>query len=257
MNNIKKGNNIFYISSLLLLTLINFFVVAAQKLFSGNFHILLIVGLVLAILLTAVLILYFIGEDNSQKGYFKCISSFVFSIINIVIMVVSYFRYLYTYSFYISLVIAAMLLIKSVSLYLNTKKNVNVKYVFSISFLVASLLIFIEMVTHFILKRSMGEQNTFVAEPLGIVYYIIVSLSLASISFFKPEDNIVDNIILFATSLTCLIIGILFFANVFTFTILEMMEFELALPVVIAILCYSGFKLFKAVKLKESKKETN
>ncbi len=257
MNNIKKGNNIFYISSLLLLTLINFFAVAAQKLFSGNFHILLIVGLVLAILLTAVLILYFIGEDNSQKGYFKYISSFVFSIINIVIMVVSYFRYLYTYSFYISLVIAAMLLIKSVSLYLNTKKNVNVKYVFSISFLVASLLIFVEMVTHFILKRSMGEQNTFVAEPLGIVYYIIVSLSLASISFFKPEDNIVDNIILFVTSLTCLIIGILFFANVFTFTILEMMEFELALPVVIAILCYLGFKLFKAVKSKESKKETN
>ena len=113
------------------------------------------------------------------------------------------------------------------------------------------------MVTHFILKRSMGEQNTFVAEPLGIVYYIIVSLSLASISFFKPEDNIVDNIILFVTSLTCLIIGILFFANVFTFTILEMMEFELALPVVIAILCYSGFKLFKAIKSKESKKETN
>ena len=257
MNNIKKGNNIFYISSLLLLTLINFFAVAAQKLFSGNFHILLIVGLVLAILLTAVLILYFIGEDNSQKGYFKCISSFVFSIINIVIMVVSYFRYLYTSSFYISLVIAAMLLIKSVSLYLNTKKNVNVKYVFSISFLVASLLIFVEMITHFILKRSMGEQNTFVAEPLGIIYYIIVSLSLASISFFKPEDNIVDNIILFVTSLTCLIIGILFFANVFTFTILEMMEFELALPVVIAILCYSGFKLFKAVKSKESKKETN
>ena len=257
MNNIKKGNNIFYISSLLLLTLINFFAVAAQKLFSGNFHILLIVGLVLAILLTAVLILYCIGEDNSQKGYFNCISSFVFSIINIVIMVVSYFRYLYTYSFYISLVIAAMLLIKSVSLYLNTKKNVNVKYVFSISFLVASLLIFVEMVTHFILKRSMGEQNTFVAEPLGIVYYIIVSLSLASISFFKPEDNIVDNIILFVTSLTCLIIGILFFANVFTFTILELMEFELALPVVIAILSYSGFKLFKAIKSKESKKELN
>ena len=239
------------------IALINFFAVAAQKLFSGNFHILLIVGLVLAILLTAVLILYFIGEDNSQKVYFKCISSFVFSIINIVIMVVSYFRYLYTYSFYISLVIAAMLLIKSVSLYLNTKKNVNVKYVFSISFLVASLLIFVEMVTHFILKRSMGEQNTFVAEPLGIVYYIIVSISLTSISFFKPEDNIVDNIILFVTSLTCLIIGILFFANVFTFTILEMMEFELALPVVIAILCYSGFKLFKAIKSKESKKETN